>query len=64
MSKERMEGGPRRNSSSDMVNAAQVRILTIRVTLQEALMIGTCLMNIREKEGNTKISKGKLPPPH
>jgi len=43
-----MEGGSRRNSSSDMMNAAQVYILAIRVTLQEVPVIGTCLMNIRE----------------
>ena len=43
-----MEGSPRRNSSSDMMNAAQVSIPTIRMTLQEAPMRGTCLMNIRE----------------
>ena len=34
-----MEGGPRRNSSSDMINTAQVCTPTIRVTLQEASMI-------------------------
>ena len=49
MSKERREGGPRRNSSSDMMNAAQVCILATKVTLQEAPMIGTCLVNIRER---------------
>ena len=48
MSKERMEGGPKRNSSSDMMNAAQLCIPAIRVTFQEAPMIGTCLTNIRE----------------
>ena len=44
-----MEGGPRRNSFSDMMNAAQVCILAIKVTLQETLVIGTCLMNIQER---------------
>ena len=48
MSKKRMEGGPKRNSSSDMMKAIQVCTPAIKVTLQEALMIGTCLMNIRE----------------
>ena len=43
-----MEVDPRRNSSSNMMNAAQVCTPAIKVTLQEALMIGTCLMNIRE----------------
>ena len=44
-----MEGSPRRNSSSDMLNAAQECIPAIRVILQEAPMIGTCLMNTREE---------------
>ena len=48
MSKECMEDGPRRNSSLDMINAVQVCTPAIRVTLQEAPMKGTCLMNIRE----------------
>ena len=43
-----MEGGPRRNSSSDMTNAVQVCILAIRMILQEAPIIGTCFMNIQE----------------
>jgi len=43
-----MEGGLRRNSSSDIMNATQVYIPTIRVTLQETPMIGMCLMNTRE----------------
>ena len=43
-----MEGGPRRNSFLDMINAAQVCTPAIRVALQEAPMIRTCLMNIRE----------------
>ena len=43
-----MESGPRRNSSSDMMNVAQISIPTIRVALQKAPMIGTCLMNIWE----------------
>ena len=43
-----MEGDPRRNSSSDMMNAAQVCISAIRMTLQETPTIGTCLTNIPE----------------
>ena len=43
-----MEGGLRKNSSSDMMNAAQISIPAIRMTLQKAPMIGTCIMNIRE----------------
>ena len=39
MSKEQMEGGLRRKSSLDMMNAAQVCTPTIRVTLQEVSMI-------------------------
>ena len=48
MSKEWMEGGTRRNSFLDMMNAAQVCTLAIRVTLQEVQVIETCLMNIWE----------------
>ena len=58
MSKERMEGGSRRNSSSDMINETQVCIPAIRITLQEALMMGTCLMNIQEGRESKNI-KGK-----
>ena len=43
-----MEGGPRRNFSSDMMNVVQTRTPVIGVTLQEVPMIGTCLINIRE----------------
>ena len=43
-----MEDDSRKNSSSDMMNAAQVSILATRMTLQEAPLMGTCLMNIRE----------------
>ena len=35
-----MEGGTKRNSSSDMMNAAQVCTPAIKVTLQESPMIG------------------------
>ena len=48
MIKEQMEGGPKRDSSSDMMNAVQVCTPAIKVTLQETPMIGTYLMNIRE----------------
>ena len=48
MSKEQMEGGLRRNYSSDVVFAAQICILAIKMTLLEVTMIGTCLMNIQE----------------
>ena len=43
-----MEGGPRRNSSSDIINVAQVCTPAIRVTLQEAPMIMTYLINVQE----------------
>jgi len=43
-----MEGDPRRNSSSNMMNVAQVSIPAIRMTFQKAPMIGMCLMNILE----------------
>ena len=32
------------------MNVAQISILATRTTVQEASMIGTCLMNIREKK--------------
>ena len=40
MSKKRMEGGPRRNSSSDVTYAVQVCISTIKMTFQETPMVG------------------------
>ena len=43
-----MEGGPRRNFSSDVMNVAQISIPAIRMTLHKAPIIGTCLMNTRE----------------
>ena len=44
-----MEGDPRRNFSSDMMNVAQLCTLAIKVTLQNAPMIGTCLISIQER---------------
>ena len=44
-----MESGPRKNSSLDMMSAAQVCVKAIRVIFQEAPMIGTCFTNIRER---------------
>ena len=58
-----MEGDPRRNSSSDMMNAAQACIPATKVILQKALAIGMCLMNVQEGR-KLKISKEKLLPPH
>ena len=43
-----MEGDSRRNTSSDTMNVVQVCILVIKVTLQKALMIKMCPMNVRE----------------
>ena len=43
-----MEGGPRRNPSSDMMNTSQISISAIRMTIQKAPMIGMCFMDIRE----------------
>ena len=60
---ERVEGGPRRNSSSDMVNATWVPILATRMTLQEAPLMGPCHVSI-QKERKSKISKKRLLPPH
>ena len=58
-----MEDDPRRNTSSDTTNVAQVCTLAIRVTLKKVLAIGMCLMNIRERR-KLKISKEKLLPSH
>ena len=58
-----MEDDPKRNTSSDVMNVAQVCTLTIRVTLQKALAIEMCLINIRGRR-KYKISKEKLLPPH
>ena len=58
-----MGGDPRRNSSSNTMNVVQVRALAIKVTLQKALAIEMCPMNIRERR-KLKISKEKLLPPH
>ena len=58
-----MENDPRRNTSLDTTNVTQVCTLAIKVTLQKALAIGMCLMNIRERR-KFKISKEKLLPPH
>ena len=43
-----MEGGLRRDSSSDMINIAQIYVPTMKVTFIKAPVIGTCLMNIPE----------------
>ena len=58
-----MEDDPRRNTSSDAMNVAQVCTLAIRETLQKATAIGMCLINIRERRKH-KISKEKLLPPY
>ena len=58
-----MEGDPRRNTSSDTTNVVQVCTLAIKVTLQKALTIRMCPMNIREGR-KLKISKEKLLPSH
>ena len=63
INEKRIEGDPRRNSSSDMMNAAQACIPATKVILQKALAIGTCLMNVQEGR-KLKISKGKLLPSH
>ena len=44
-----MEDDPRRNPSSDTTNEAQVCTPAIKVILQEAPVIGMCLMNIKER---------------
>jgi len=58
-----MEDDPRRNTSSDAMNVVQVCTLAIRGTLQKAIAIGMCLINIRERRKH-KIFKEKLLLPH
>ena len=58
-----MEDDPRRNTSTDATNVAQMCTLAIRGALQKALAIGMCLINIRGRRKH-KISKEKLLPPH
>ena len=58
-----MEGDPRRNPSSDTTNVAQVCTLAIKVTLQKALAIEMCPINIRERK-KLKIFQKKLLPPY
>ena len=48
MNKERIDGGSRRNPSSDMVSASQVSTPATRTTFQETPLLGTCLINVRE----------------
>ena len=52
-----MEGDPRRNTSSDMTNVVQVYTLAIKVSLQKALTIEMCPMNIREGRKLKYLSK-------
>ena len=58
-----MEDDPRRNTSSDTTNIVQVCTLAIKVTLQKALAIKMCPMNI-QKGRKLKISRENLLPPH
>ena len=58
-----MEGGPRGNPSSDLINTVQVCILAAKTALQEAPFMGTCRTSIPE-ERKPKISKKMLLPPH
>ena len=58
-----MKDNPRRNTSSNVIDVAQMRTLAIRRPLRKALAIGMCLINIQGKR-KYKISKEKLLPPH
>jgi len=58
-----MEDDPRRNTFSDTTNVVQVCTLAIKVTLQKALAIEMCPMNIQEGR-KLKISKENLLPPY
>ena len=43
------EGGSRRNTSSNKLGIAPVYIPIIKVTFQEAPVIGTCIINVHHK---------------
>ena len=47
-----------------MTSISQICIPTTGGTFQEAQEMRTCLMNMKERVGNTKISKEKLLPLH
>ena len=64
MGKRHLEECPRRKSLSDMASISQICIPATGGTFQEAQEMMTCLMNMKERGGNTKISKEKLLPPH
>ena len=54
-----MKDDPRKNTSSDAMDVAQMHTLAIRGPLRKAPMIGMCLINIRGRR-KRKISKEKL----
>ena len=54
-----MKDDPRRNTSSDAMDVAQMRTLAIKEPLRKALAIGMCLISIRGRRKH-KISKEKL----
>ena len=58
-----MEGGPRGNPSSDLINTVQACILATKTALQETPLIGTYRTSIPE-ERKPKISKKRLLLPH
>ena len=58
-----MEGSLRGNPSSDLINAVQACILSTKMALYEAPLMGTCCTSIPE-ERKPKISKKMLLPPH
>ena len=47
-----------------MASMSQICITATGGTFQEAQEMRMCLMNMKERGGNTKISKEKLLPPH
>ena len=55
------ENGPRRNTSSNKLGTTPMYILIIKVKFQEVPVTKTCIVN---DDGDSKISKGKLLPPH
>ena len=62
--KRHLEACLRRKSLSDMASMSRICIPTTGGTFQKVQEMRTCLMNMKERGENTKISKKKLLPPH
>ena len=56
-----MEGDPRINPSSDLINAVQTCILATKIALQEAPLMGTCHTSTpKEKAATTTLNALQL----